>query len=104
MWRENMGKSIIDKIWEKHVVHQEEGKPDLLYIDLHLVHEVTSPQAFSGLRMKNRKLRRPDRTFATMDHNVPTINRNEINDPIALNQMTTLEKNCLEFGVTLAGI
>ncbi|EOR25537.1 MAG: 3-isopropylmalate dehydratase large subunit [Bacillus sp. (in: Bacteria)] len=99
-----MGKSIIDKIWEKHVVHREEGKPDLLYIDLHLVHEVTSPQAFSGLRMKNRKVRRPDRTFATMDHNVPTINRFKIDDEIALNQMTTLEKNCLEFNIPLAGL
>lgn len=99
-----MGKSIIDKIWEKHIVHQEEGKPDLLYIDLHLVHEVTSPQAFSGLRMKNRKVRRPDKTFATMDHNVPTLNRYKVDDPVALNQMTTLEKNCMEFGVPLAGL
>ena len=99
-----MGKSIIDKIWEKHIVHQEEGKPDLLYVDLHLVHEVTSPQAFSGLRMKNRKLRRPDKTFATMDHNVPTKNRHIINDEVAKIQMTTLEKNCEEFGVPLAGI
>ncbi|QED48827.1 3-isopropylmalate dehydratase large subunit [Cytobacillus dafuensis] len=99
-----MGKSIIDKIWEKHVVHQEEGKPDLLYIDLHLVHEVTSPQAFSGLRMKNRKVRKPDKTFATVDHNIPTDNRYEINDAVALNQMTTLEKNCSEFGIQLAGI
>lgn len=99
-----MGKSIVDKIWENHVVHREEGKPDLLYIDLHLVHEVTSPQAFSGLRMKNRKVRRPNKTFATMDHNVPTINRKQIDDKVALNQMTTLEKNCLEFGVELAGI
>lgn len=99
-----MGKSIVDKIWENHVVYREEGKPDLLYIDLHLVHEVTSPQAFSGLRMKNRKVRRPDKTFATMDHNVPTVNRKQIDDQVALNQMTTLEKNCLEFGVELAGI
>lgn len=99
-----MGKSIIDKIWEKHIVHQEAGKPDLLYVDLHLVHEVTSPQAFSGLRMKNRKLRRPDKTFATMDHNIPTKNRHIINDEVAKIQMTTLEKNCQEFGVPLAGI
>lgn len=99
-----MGKSIVDKIWENHIVHREEGKPDLLYIDLHLVHEVTSPQAFSGLRMKKRKVRRPDKTFATMDHNVPTINRKRIDDQVALNQMTTLEKNCLEFGIELAGI
>ncbi|WP_394233142.1 3-isopropylmalate dehydratase large subunit [Niallia oryzisoli] len=99
-----MGKSIIDKVWDKHIVHQEEGKPDLLYIDLHLVHEVTSPQAFSGLRMKNRKVRRPDKTFATMDHNIPTVNRTVIDDEVAKNQMTTLEKNCKEFGVPLAGI
>lgn len=99
-----MGKSIIDKVWDKHIVHQEEGKPDLLYIDLHLVHEVTSPQAFSGLRMKNRKVRRPENTFATMDHNVPTVNRTVIDDEVAKNQMTTLEKNCIEFGVPLAGI
>lgn len=99
-----MGKSIIEKIWEKHIVHQEEGKPDLLYIDLHLVHEVTSPQAFSGLRMKNRKVRRPDKTFATVDHNIPTDNRYEIYDAVALNQMTTLEKNCQEFSIQLAGI
>lgn len=99
-----MGKSIVEKIWDKHVVSQEEGKPDLLYIDLHLVHEVTSPQAFSGLRLKNRKVRRPDRTFATMDHNVPTVNRRTINDKVALNQITTLEKNCLEFNVPLAGL
>jgi len=99
-----MGKSIIDKVWDKHIVHQEEGKPDLLYIDLHLVHEVTSPQAFSGLRMKNRKVRRPENTFATMDHNIPTVNRTVIDDEVAKNQMTTLEKNCIEFGVPLAGI
>jgi 3-isopropylmalate/(R)-2-methylmalate dehydratase large subunit len=99
-----MGKSIIEKIWDYHIVQKEEGKPDLLYIDLHLVHEVTSPQAFSGLRMKNRKVRRPDRTFATMDHNVPTVNRKQIDDAVAKNQMTTLEKNCAEFGVPLADL
>ncbi|UQD52927.1 3-isopropylmalate dehydratase large subunit [Bacillus methanolicus] len=99
-----MGKSIIDKIWEQHVVYREEGKPDLLYIDLHLVHEVTSPQAFSGLRLKNRKVRRPDKTFATMDHNVPTINRFKIDDEVALDQISTLEKNCKEFGIPLADL
>jgi len=67
-----MGKNIIEKIWDKHVVYQEEGKPDLLYIDLHLIHEVTSPQAFEGLRLNGRQVRRPDLSFATMDHNVPT--------------------------------
>ena len=97
-------KTVIEKIWEQHIVHREEGKPDLLYIDLHLVHEVTSPQAFEGLRMNNRKVRRPDLTYATMDHNVPTINRHIINDPISKKQMTTLEQNCKEFGVELADI
>lgn len=99
-----LGKTIIEKIWEKHVVHMEEGRPDLLYIDLHLVHEVTSPQAFSGLRMKNRTVRRPDLTFATMDHNVPTLNRREINDQVARNQMDTLRNNCEEFGIPLADL
>jgi len=99
-----LGKTIIEKIWEKHVVHMEEGRPDLLYIDLHLVHEVTSPQAFSGLRMKQRTVRRPDLTFATMDHNVPTLNRREINDQVARNQMDTLRNNCEEFGIPLADL
>ncbi|UTR14158.1 3-isopropylmalate dehydratase large subunit [Salipaludibacillus sp. LMS25] len=97
-------KTIVEKIWQDHVVHREENKPDLLYIDLQLVHEVTSPQAFEGLRMKGRKVRRPDRTFATMDHNVPTIARHIINDPISKKQMETLKKNCEEFGVSLADI
>jgi len=100
----NTPKTIIQKIWEQHVVHQEEGKPDLLYIDLHLVHEVTSPQAFEGLRLNGRKVRRPDLTFATMDHNVPTRQRLVINDPVSKNQIDTLQKNCQEFGVTLADI
>src|SRR5690606_37045938 len=99
-----MGKTIIEKIWENHVVYRETGKPDLLYIDLHLVHEVTSPQAFSGLRMKNRKVRRPEKTFATMDHNVPTQNRFQIDDSVALNQMEALRKNCAEFGIPLADL
>ncbi|MCM2533987.1 3-isopropylmalate dehydratase large subunit [Neobacillus pocheonensis] len=97
-------KNIIEKIWEQHVVHQEEGKPDLLYIDLHLVHEVTSPQAFEGLRMNGRKVRRPEKTFATMDHNVPTLNRYFIKDPISKTQMDTLQQNCEEFGISLADI
>ncbi|WP_186577665.1 3-isopropylmalate dehydratase large subunit [Aquibacillus kalidii] len=99
-----MPKTIIEKIWEQHVVHHEEGKPDLLYIDLHLVHEVTSPQAFEGLRLNGRKVRRPDRTFATMDHNVPTIHRHVIKDQISKTQMDTLQKNCEEFNVPLADI
>lgn len=97
-------KNIIEKIWEKHVVHREDGKPDLLYIDLHLVHEVTSPQAFEGLRMNSRKVRRPDLTFATMDHNVPTRERHIIKDLISKTQMDTLKQNCSDFGITLADI
>ncbi|WP_138415192.1 3-isopropylmalate dehydratase large subunit [Aquibacillus sediminis] len=97
-------KTIIEKIWDQHVVHQEDGKPDLLYIDLHLVHEVTSPQAFEGLRLKDRQVRRPDRTYATMDHNVPTIHRNVIKDEVSKTQMETLKKNCEEFNIPLADI
>ncbi|MDN4608006.1 3-isopropylmalate dehydratase large subunit [Sporosarcina highlanderae] len=97
-----MAKTIIGKIWERHIVYEEQGKPDLLYIDLHLLHEVTSPQAFEGLRLAGRKVRRPDLCFATMDHNVPTRNLPVINDPIAKKQITTLEKNCAEFGIPLA--
>ncbi|MEK4760322.1 3-isopropylmalate dehydratase large subunit [Viridibacillus sp. FSL E2-0187] len=97
-----MAKNIIEKVWDQHVVYQEEGKPDLLYIDLHLIHEVTSPQAFEGLRLNNRKVRRPDLCFATMDHNVPTKNLTTINDPIAKKQINTLAENCAEFGVQLA--
>ncbi|MFT4416518.1 3-isopropylmalate dehydratase large subunit [Fredinandcohnia humi] len=98
-------KTIIEKIWEQHVINQEEGKPDLLYIDLHLVHEVTSPQAFEGLRLKNRKVRRPDLTFATMDHNVPTTSeRFQTKDEIAAKQMSALEKNCQEFSIKLADL
>jgi len=99
-----MGKNIIEKIWDKHIVYQEEGKPDLLYIDLHLIHEVTSPQAFEGLRLNGRQVRRPDLSFATMDHNVPTKNLPTIHDPIARNQIETLAKNAEEFGVELAGM
>ncbi|MFC4557692.1 3-isopropylmalate dehydratase large subunit [Virgibacillus kekensis] len=99
-----MGKpeTIVSKIWKKHVVHAEEEKPDLLYIDLHLVHEVTSPQAFEGLRLNNRKVRRPDLTYATMDHNVPTRNREVIQDKTAEKQMKTLRENCMENGIALA--
>lgn len=99
-----MAKTIIEKIWEKHEVMAEEGKPSLLYIDLHLVHEVTSPQAFDGLRLANRKVRRPDLTFATMDHNVPTVDRYNITDQISRVQIETLAKNCQEFGVELADL
>lgn len=94
-----MAKTMYEKIWENHVIHQEEGKPGIIYIDLHLVHEVTSPQAFEGLRISNRKVRRPDLTFATMDHNVPTKDRFNISDPISKQQIDTLSKNCADFGV-----
>ena len=97
-----MAKNIIEKIWDSHVVYQEAGKPDLLYIDLHLIHEVTSPQAFEGLRLAGRKVRRPDLCFATMDHNVPTKNLPTINDPIAKKQIMTLAENAKEFGIQLA--
>jgi 3-isopropylmalate/(R)-2-methylmalate dehydratase large subunit len=97
-------KTIIEKIWEQHVVHREDGKPDLLYIDLHLVHEVTSPQAFEGLKLNGRRVRRPDRTFATMDHNVPTKNQHIIKDLISKKQIETLEQNCQEFNIPLADI
>src|SRR5688572_2482165 len=97
-----MAKTIIEKIWNQHVVYQEDGKPDLLYIDLHLVHEVTSPQAFEGLKMNGRKVRRPDRTFATMDHNVPTKNQHIIKDLISKKQIETLQQNCEEFNIPLA--
>ncbi len=97
-------KTIVEKIWEQHIVHQEDEKPDLLYIDLHLIHEVTSPQAFEGLRLKKRNVRRPDRTYATMDHNVPTKNQLVINDPVSKKQMETLQQNCEEFGIPLADI
>ncbi|MGM0941465.1 MAG: 3-isopropylmalate dehydratase large subunit [Bacillota bacterium] len=95
-------KTIIEKIWEKHVIYQEQEKPDLLYIDLHLIHEVTSPQAFEGLRINKRKVRRPDLTFATMDHNVPTRNRDVIKDEISRKQMETLKENCQENNIPLA--
>ncbi|PEZ83724.1 3-isopropylmalate dehydratase large subunit [Bacillus sp. AFS017274] len=99
-----MGKSIIEKIWDRHIVNEEENKPDLIYIDLQYIHEVTSPQAFEGLRLKGRSVRRPERTFATMDHNVPTVNRYFIEDDIARKQLEALEQNCKEFGIRLADL
>jgi 3-isopropylmalate/(R)-2-methylmalate dehydratase large subunit len=96
---------MFEKIWEAHVVRKAEGEPTLLYIDLHLVHEVTSPQAFDGLRLTGRKARRPDLTVATMDHNVPTTDRSlPISDPISRVQMDALARNCAEFGITLYDI
>ncbi len=95
-------KTLFEKVWESHLVAEPANEPTLLYIDLHLVHEVTSPQAFDGLRMAGRKLRRPDRTVATVDHNVPTTaNRIIIEDAIADKQINALRKNCKDFGVEL---
>lgn len=97
-----MPKTMVEKIWDAHLVQEEAGKPALLYIDLHLVHEVTSPQAFEGLRLAGRRVRRPDLTVATADHNVPTSDRSlPIADPISKQQLETLSANCKEFGVTL---
>ena len=97
-----MGKTLAEKIWAEHVVRSAEGEPDLLYIDLHLIHEVTSPQAFDGLRLAGRKVRRPDLTIATEDHNVPTLNIDKpIADPVSKLQVDTLRANCKEFGVRI---
>jgi 3-isopropylmalate/(R)-2-methylmalate dehydratase large subunit len=94
-----MARTLAEKIWDAHVVRRAEGEPDLLYVDLHLVHEVTSPQAFDGLRMAGRAVRRPDLTVATMDHNVPTSPGPE--DPLSVQQMEALRRNCARFGITL---
>jgi 3-isopropylmalate/(R)-2-methylmalate dehydratase large subunit len=95
-----MPSTLSEKVWDRHVVRRAEGEPDLLYIDLHLVHEVTSPQAFDGLRMTGRTVRRPDLTVATMDHNVPTTGLDQpIADPISATQMSVLARNCEEFGI-----
>lgn len=99
-----MSKTLYEKIWDMHIVDQEENKPAIIYIDLHLVHEVTSPQAFEGLRLAKRKVRRPDLTYATIDHNVPTIDRHNIKDPISKLQIETLELNTKEFGIELFGL
>ncbi len=97
-----MGKTLAEQIWADHVVASAQGEPDLLYIDLHLIHEVTSPQAFDGLRLAGRPVRRPDLTIATEDHNVPTTNIDQpIADPVSKLQVDTLRKNCAEFGVRI---
>ena len=97
-----MGRTLAEKVWHNHVVRSAEGEPDLLYIDLHLVHEVTSPQAFDGLRAAGRPVRRPDLTVATEDHNIPTIDVDKpIADPVSRAQVEALRKNCAEFGVPL---
>ncbi|MBC8363464.1 MAG: 3-isopropylmalate dehydratase large subunit [Actinobacteria bacterium] len=96
------GQTLSQKVWERHVVHAADGEPDLLFIDLHLVHEVTSPQAFDGLRMAGRQIRRPDLTVATEDHNVPTADVDQpIADPVSRRQVEALRTNCDEFGVRL---
>src|SRR6266536_1318282 len=91
--------TLSQKVWDQHLVHRAEGEPDLLYVDLHLVHEVTSPQAFDGLRLGGRSVRRPDLTVATMDHNVPTAPGPQ--DPVSVRQMEALNRNCAEFGIEL---
>lgn len=101
-----MGQTLAEKVWNAHVVRRAAGEPDLLYIDLHLVHEVTSPQAFEGLRMANRAVRRPDKTIATEDHNtptdvLPTRSLDLIKDPISKIQIEALRKNCADFGIRL---
>ncbi len=97
-----MGRTLSEKVWDEHVVRSAPGEPDLLYIDLHLIHEVTSPQAFEGLRLAGRTVRRPDLTLATEDHNVPTIDWDKpIADPVSRTQVETLRRNAKEFGVRL---
>src|SRR5216683_3608656 len=96
---EKTPKTLFEKVWQQHLVAEPAGEPTILYIDMHLVHEVTSPQAFEGLRLAGRKLRRPDKTVATLDHNIPTItaNRMVIDDALARNQVEALRHNCREF-------
>ncbi|HWC30723.1 MAG TPA: 3-isopropylmalate dehydratase large subunit [Dehalococcoidia bacterium] len=97
--------TLSEKIWESHVIKREPGKPDLLYIDLHLVHEVTSPQAFESLRMTGRRVRRPELTIATVDHNVPTADRDKVwPDPLSIEQVDVLDKNVEDFGLTYFGV
>jgi 3-isopropylmalate/(R)-2-methylmalate dehydratase large subunit len=95
-----MAATLFEKVWARHAVHEEPGEPTLLYVDLHLVHEVTSPQAFEGLRLAGRSVRRPELTIATMDHNVPTV-PGPITDELARTQLGALRRNCEEFGITL---
>src|SRR3989475_5854278 len=99
-----MARTMAAKIWDDHVVAAREGEPDLLYVDLHLVHEVTSPQAFEGLRLSNRRVRRPDLPLATMDHDVPTIGGRAAADELAARQMSALEENCRREGIRLYGM
>ena len=97
-----MSKTLYDKIWENHLVHEQDDGTCLIYVDRHLVHEVTSPQAFEGLRLQKRKVRRPELTLAVPDHNVPTTDRSKgIDDEESKIQVDTLRDNCKEFGVEL---
>src|SRR5919199_4023656 len=97
-----MPSTLAEKVWDRHLVHTAPGEPDLLYIDLHLIHEVTSPQAFDGLRLAGRKVRRPDLTLATEDHNVPTLDLDKpIADPVSRTQVDTMRANAAEFGIRL---
>src|SRR5262245_44501060 len=97
-----MARTLADKVYDAHLVRRADGEPDLLYVDLHLVHEVTSPQAFDGLRLAGRTVRRPDLTVATEDHNVPTARIElPIADPVSRRQVETLRKNCADFGIGL---
>ncbi|MGI8757868.1 MAG: 3-isopropylmalate dehydratase large subunit [Acidimicrobiales bacterium] len=98
----NSPKTLSDKVWERHVVHAAPGEPDLLFVDLHLIHEVTSPQAFDGLRLAGRRVRRADLTLATADHNVPTKGIDQpVADPVSAKQLRTLARNCAEFAIPL---
>ena len=98
-----MARTLFEKVWDHHLIETgQQSAKKLLYIDLHLVHEVTSPQAFDGLRLHGRKVRRPDLTFATMDHNVPTKDRDKpVKDAISAKQMQVLQQNCEEFNITI---
>ncbi len=95
-----MSKTLYDKIWSEHLVHEQKDGTSLLFVDRHLIHEVTSPQAFEGLRLSKRNVRQPDKTFAVPDHNVPTVNRDKIEDELSKKQLKALEKNTKDFGVS----
>ena len=100
-----MGKTLFDKIWDKHVIETIEGGRQVLYIDRHFIHEVTSPQAFDGLRRRNLLVYRPKQTIATADHNVPTIDQHlPIREALSRKQVDTLTANCADFGVSLYGL
>ena len=105
-------RTLLDKIWEEHLIHQDEGSPAIIYIDAHLIHEVTSPQAFTGLGERGRKVRRPDRTFATIDHSLPTkiadnkdpFSRMNFADMLSNKQIRQLQKNCKEYGISICDL